>query len=238
MYKWRFALPYSADLLFVHMYHTAASMDEWNLLKVDQASRLVQISAQVSDVPSDRDGSIISIRALYRTNEKSEMELVLQTNRLIEYKEAISRYSIETIIRLNGKGLNKSLGDAINLLGCPIAKTIGWHLKAKGLESEFMCTSPSELRATLRELVGPGADMLMEEMLGDKDHSDDESKDKDPSGTDCKSKFRLAYQALRLAIRRYLSFTRHLQSASQSRGQIIMFRNQYKPKRIRRLFRI
>ena len=148
LHRWSFTLPYSADLLFVHLYHTIAAIDGWKMIKADQAGRLIRISPVVRDVPSDKDGSVLSIRALYRADEKSKMELVLQTSKSIEYKEAFSSYPIETIIHLNGKGLNKTLVDAFNSLSGPIGKTVAWHLKAKGMDIQDI--NPSELESKLR----------------------------------------------------------------------------------------
>jgi hypothetical protein len=180
MHKWSFTLPYSADLLFVHMYHTAATIDGWKMVKADQASRLIEISPAVTDTLSDKEACILSIRALYCTDENSEMELVLQTSKLMESKEAFSAYPVDTIIRLNGKGWNKTPADAINSLGSPITKTIAWHLKNRGLKGKLDEMNASELRSTLGELLGPaGADMILGEISRD--------KDKDSSNTDGKS---------------------------------------------------
>jgi hypothetical protein len=105
-HRWSFPLPYSADLLFVHIYNTAASIEGWTIVKAEQANRLIEISPQTGHSNSDKAGSIISMRALYRTTEKSEMELVLHTSKSISSEQAFSSYPIETIFRLKGKGLN------------------------------------------------------------------------------------------------------------------------------------
>ena len=115
---------------------------------------------------SGKDGAMLWIRSLYRSDEKSEMELILQTAEPMESKEAFHSLPIQTMVRLNGKGLTKTAPVVINSLGGPISKTVEWHLISKGLDFKDM--DPTEVKSSLREVMGPGADLILEEMFGEK----------------------------------------------------------------------
>lgn len=59
--------------------------------------------------------------------------------------------------------VRKAIDDAISSLGGPIHKTITWHMNNRGvfsnpdkLDINFFCDN-------LKELLGPGADMILEE---------------------------------------------------------------------------
>ena len=48
-------------------------------------------------------------------------------------------------------------------LGGPIYKTITWHMNSKGLFADSRNIDLPAFYLNLKELVGPGADMIMEE---------------------------------------------------------------------------
>lgn len=59
--------------------------------------------------------------------------------------------------------LRRSIDETIHSLGGPIYKTITWHMNSKGLFSESNTIDIRAFYNNLKELVGPGADMIMEE---------------------------------------------------------------------------
>jgi hypothetical protein len=59
--------------------------------------------------------------------------------------------------------LRKALDDTMLSLGGPIYKTITWHMNSKGLFSDSKNIDLPAFYRNLQELVGPGADMIMEE---------------------------------------------------------------------------
>ncbi len=59
--------------------------------------------------------------------------------------------------------LRKALDETILSLGGPIHKTITWHMNNRGVLSEVAKIDISAFYSNLKELVGPGADMIMEE---------------------------------------------------------------------------
>jgi len=59
--------------------------------------------------------------------------------------------------------LRKALDETIYSLGGPIHKTITWHMNNRGLLSDPKKIDISAFYINLKELVGPGADMIMEE---------------------------------------------------------------------------
>lgn len=59
--------------------------------------------------------------------------------------------------------LRQALDDTIQSLGGPIYKTITWHMNNKGLFSDSMSIDLKAFYINLKELIGPGADMIMEE---------------------------------------------------------------------------
>ena len=66
----------------------------------------------------------------------------------------------------NGNGqllLRKALDETMYSLGGPIYKTITWHMNSKGLFGDASNIDLVAFYASLKELIGPGADMIMEE---------------------------------------------------------------------------
>ncbi len=59
--------------------------------------------------------------------------------------------------------LRKALDETIYSLGGPIYKTISWHMNNKGLFGEATNIDIKAFYLNLKELIGPGADMIMEE---------------------------------------------------------------------------
>ncbi|MGI0012652.1 MAG: hypothetical protein ACREBU_04300 [Nitrososphaera sp.] len=59
--------------------------------------------------------------------------------------------------------LRKALDETIYSLGGPIYKTITWHMNNRGLLSDPRKIDLSAFYLNLRELIGPGADMIIEE---------------------------------------------------------------------------
>ena len=59
--------------------------------------------------------------------------------------------------------LREVLDETIYSLGGPIHKTITWHMNNKGLFSDSQSIDLNAFYLNLKELVGPGADMIMEE---------------------------------------------------------------------------
>jgi hypothetical protein len=59
--------------------------------------------------------------------------------------------------------LRQALDDTMHSLGGPIYKTITWHMNSKGLFSDSQNIDLLAFYQNLKELVGPGADMIMEE---------------------------------------------------------------------------
>ncbi|MGI0036729.1 MAG: hypothetical protein ACRD99_00035 [Nitrososphaera sp.] len=59
--------------------------------------------------------------------------------------------------------LRQALDETIYSLGGPIHKTITWHMNNKGLFSDSQNIDLRSFYVNLKELVGPGADMIMEE---------------------------------------------------------------------------
>lgn len=59
--------------------------------------------------------------------------------------------------------LRKVLDETIYSLGGPIHKTITWHMNNRGLLSDPKKIDITAFYVNLKELVGPGADMIMEE---------------------------------------------------------------------------
>lgn len=58
--------------------------------------------------------------------------------------------------------LRKVLDETIQSLGGPISKTIMWQMSNKGVFSESTRIDIKAFYLNLKELVGPGADMIME----------------------------------------------------------------------------
>jgi len=59
--------------------------------------------------------------------------------------------------------LRKALDETIYSLGAPIYKTITWHMNNRGFFTESKNIDVMAFYSNLKELVGPGADMIMEE---------------------------------------------------------------------------
>ena len=59
--------------------------------------------------------------------------------------------------------LRQAIDETIRSLGGPISKTITWHMNNKGLLSDSKKVDIESFYFSLKELVGPGADMIMEE---------------------------------------------------------------------------
>ena len=59
--------------------------------------------------------------------------------------------------------LRQALDETIYSLGGPIYKTITWDMNNKGLFGEASSLDIRAIYLSLKELIGPGADMIMEE---------------------------------------------------------------------------
>lgn len=59
--------------------------------------------------------------------------------------------------------LRQSIDDAIQSLGGPIHKTITWYMNSRGVFSNPNKIDINFFYSNLQELLGPGADMIMEE---------------------------------------------------------------------------
>lgn len=59
--------------------------------------------------------------------------------------------------------LRQSIDSAIQSLGGPIHKTITWYMNSRGVFSDPRKIDINLFYSNLQELVGPGADMIMEE---------------------------------------------------------------------------
>lgn len=59
--------------------------------------------------------------------------------------------------------LRKSIDAAIESLGGPIHKTITWYMDSRGVFSDPKKIDINFFYSNLQELLGPGADMIMEE---------------------------------------------------------------------------
>jgi hypothetical protein len=59
--------------------------------------------------------------------------------------------------------LRQSIEAAIESLGGPIHKTITWYMNSRGVLSDPKKVDINSFYSNLRELLGPGADMIMEE---------------------------------------------------------------------------
>jgi hypothetical protein len=59
--------------------------------------------------------------------------------------------------------LRQSIDAAVKSLGVPIYKTITWYLESRGVFSDPKKIDINFFYSTLREIVGPGADLIMEE---------------------------------------------------------------------------
>ena len=59
--------------------------------------------------------------------------------------------------------LRQALDETMLSLGGPIYKTITWHMNSRGLFSDAKNIDLPAFYLNLKELVGPGADMIMEE---------------------------------------------------------------------------
>ena len=59
--------------------------------------------------------------------------------------------------------LRQALDETMHSLGGPIYKTITWHMNSRGLFSDSQSIDLPAFYLNLKELVGPGADMIMEE---------------------------------------------------------------------------
>jgi hypothetical protein len=59
--------------------------------------------------------------------------------------------------------LRQSIDAAIKSLGGPIHKTINWYMDSRGVLSDPKKIDINTFYSNLQELVGPGADLIMEE---------------------------------------------------------------------------
>jgi len=59
--------------------------------------------------------------------------------------------------------VRQAIDDAISSLGGPIHKTISWHMNNRGVFADPKKIDISFFYDNLRELLGPGADMIMED---------------------------------------------------------------------------
>ena len=59
--------------------------------------------------------------------------------------------------------LRQSIDAAIQSLGGPIHKTISWYMDSRGVFSDPKKVDINMFYSNLQELVGPGADLIMEE---------------------------------------------------------------------------
>lgn len=64
--------------------------------------------------------------------------------------------------RLDQPKLKKVLHETINSLGGPISKTIMWQMSNRGVFSESTRIDVMAFYGNLKELVGPGADMILD----------------------------------------------------------------------------
>jgi hypothetical protein len=60
--------------------------------------------------------------------------------------------------------LRKALDETIRSLGGPISKTIMWHMNNRGVFSDSKDIDIKAFYSNLKELIGPGADMIMDEV--------------------------------------------------------------------------
>jgi hypothetical protein len=72
--------------------------------------------------------------------------------------------------------LRQAIDATIRSLGGPISKTITWHLNNKGIMSDSKGLDVKSFYLHLQELVGPGADMIMEETWDRLSHQLKESR--------------------------------------------------------------
>ena len=67
-------------------------------------------------------------------------------------------------VDINGQViLRQSIDQAIESLGGPIHKTITWYMNSRGVFANPKKIDISFFYSNLKELLGPGADMIMEE---------------------------------------------------------------------------
>lgn len=59
--------------------------------------------------------------------------------------------------------VRKVVNETIQSLGGPISKTIMWHMSNRGVFSESTRIDMKAFYLNLKELIGPGADMIMDE---------------------------------------------------------------------------
>lgn len=59
--------------------------------------------------------------------------------------------------------LRQALDETMYSLGGPIYKTITWHMNSRGLFGDASSLDLKAFYLNLKELIGPGADMIMEE---------------------------------------------------------------------------
>lgn len=59
--------------------------------------------------------------------------------------------------------LRKSIDESISSLGGPIARTINWHMDNRGVFSDPKKLDIDNFSKNLEELVGPGAELILEE---------------------------------------------------------------------------
>jgi hypothetical protein len=77
-------------------------------------------------------------------------------DKLQEPNDGNSRGSTQLVVR-------RALDDTIISLGGPIYKTITWHMNNRGVLSDPKSIDLSAFYSNLKELIGPGADMIIEE---------------------------------------------------------------------------
>jgi len=63
----------------------------------------------------------------------------------------------------NVVSVRQAIDSALESLGGPIHKTILWHMNNRGIFSDLKKIDIESFYSNLQELVGPGADMIMEE---------------------------------------------------------------------------
>lgn len=59
--------------------------------------------------------------------------------------------------------LRRSIDESIKSLGGPIAKTINWHMDKRGVFTDPKKIDIEVFSKNLEELVGPGAELILEE---------------------------------------------------------------------------
>jgi hypothetical protein len=174
--RWTVEYDEEPDSLFASLTACISSkIKNWHIIRGDQSLRTLLV-VPVSDLASKEQkkiiGSEIETRIIAVDKNTSRLIVILRRS-----EDVLTDESRETVAKAFPVSLLLTLGetdeiafdlqtikDALSKHGGPITKTVIWHLNNHGFFEEKR-GQQERLLANLRELLGPGGDLIMQDIM-------------------------------------------------------------------------